>query len=118
LTADLYFACVLAGSGQVIGKQIRNHVSGVLPKALVSRIAISELTVDFPVITLFSAWRVTPRILAPSAIDNPSGSRQAVLMLRPAWGGLFMGMGIRSFSNLMVVDSTPSRAGPAPKLRI
>src|ERR1017187_718865 len=53
--------------------------------------------------TLLRACRVTPRILAPSEIDNPKGSRHALRMLRPGCGGFFMVMGVFSFS-LVVVD--------------
>src|SRR5436309_4060367 len=82
---------------------MRNQVSSVLPNALVSRIAISGLMPDLPVMTLLSACRVTPRIFAPSEIDNPKGSRQALRMLRPGCGGFFMGMCGFSFA-LVVVD--------------
>src|SRR5208337_5302647 len=71
---------------------MRSHVSAVLPKALASRIAISGLIAALPFTTLLRACRVTPRTFAPSVTDNPKGSRQAVRMLRPGWGGFFMGM--------------------------
>src|SRR5579862_3274465 len=58
---------------------------------------------DLPAMTLLRAWRVTPRILAPSEIDSPRGSRHALRMLRPGCGGFFMVMGVFSFS-LVVVD--------------
>src|ERR1700688_245824 len=61
---------------------MRNQVSSVLPNALVSRIAISGLMPDLPVMTLFRACRVTPRIFAPSEIDKPKGSRHASCMRR------------------------------------
>jgi hypothetical protein len=45
LTSNLDFAFILAGCGQVIGHLIRSQVSGVLPNAFDSRIAISGLNV-------------------------------------------------------------------------
>src|ERR1035441_10333243 len=74
------------------GSCIRNEVSGVLPKALVKRMAISGLIPDLPLTTLLRAWRVTPRTFAPAVTDRPSGSRQALSMLAPGWGGSCIGM--------------------------
>jgi hypothetical protein len=70
---------------------MRSQVSAVLPKAFESLIAISGLMAALPFTTLLRACRVTPRIFAPSVTDRPNGSRQAARMLRPGWGGFFMG---------------------------
>ena len=40
--------------------------------------ATSGLMDDFPTMTLLRACRLTPRILAPSEIDRPNGSRHAL----------------------------------------
>src|SRR5580700_7188238 len=82
---------------------MRSHVSGVLPNALESRIAISGLMPDLPLITLLSACRVTPRTFAPAVTESPRGSRQALRMLRPGCGKFFMGIG---FSPLVIVDQS------------
>src|ERR1700733_2127661 len=71
---------------------IRSQVSGVLPNAFESRIAISGLMPDLPLITLVRVCRETPRAFAPSVTDKPKGSRHAFFMLRPGWGGLFIGI--------------------------
>jgi hypothetical protein len=42
---------------------------------------------------------VTPRIFSPSVTDNPKGSRQALLTMRPGWAGFFMGMALSPFSS-------------------
>src|SRR5712692_3366584 len=42
--------------------------------------------------TLLSVCRVTPSASAPSVTDRPKGSRHAVRILRPGWGGFFIGM--------------------------
>jgi hypothetical protein len=73
----------LTSRREVIGELHPQPVSSVLPKALVRRMAISGLIPDLAVITLLSACRVTPRIIAPSEIDNPRGLRHAFRMLRP-----------------------------------
>src|SRR6202034_2993124 len=57
---------------------------------------------DLPATTLLRACRLTPRILAPSEIDNPRGSRHALRMLRPGCGGFFMVRGVLSFSSVVV----------------
>src|SRR5580704_14213277 len=58
---------------------------------------------DFPAMTLLRAWRETPRILAPSEIDSPRGSRHALRILRPGCGGFFIGM-VFSPSRLVIID--------------
>src|ERR1017187_10427593 len=70
---------------------MRNHVSGVLPNALVSRIAISGLIPDLPLTTLLSACRVTPKTFAPAVTDRPKGSRQSCRTMRPGCTGFFIG---------------------------
>src|SRR6266702_3522543 len=59
---------------------------------------------DLPAMTLLRACRVTPRIFAPSETDRPKGSRHALRILRPGWGGFFMVMCVLSFFVLVVVD--------------
>jgi len=54
--------------------------------------AITGLMPDFPWMTLLSVWRVTPRILAPSVMDNANGSRHALRTIRPGCAGFFIGM--------------------------
>jgi site-specific recombinase XerD len=66
-----------------------SHVSGVLPNAFVSRMAISGLMPDLPLMTLLSACRVTPSSFAPSVTDSPDGSRHALRTIRPGWAGFF-----------------------------
>src|ERR1035441_4850798 len=78
-----------------------SHVSSVLPKALVSRIAISGLMPDLPLTTLVRVCRVTPRTFAPAVTDRPSGSRQSLRTMRPGWTGFFMGM---AFTPSVVID--------------
>jgi hypothetical protein len=74
----------------------------VLPNALVSRIAISGLITDFPAMTLLRACLLTPRILAPSEMESPGGSRQA-LNAAPGMPRSFHGHDVFSLS-LVVVD--------------
>src|ERR1019366_3316962 len=81
-----------------------NHVSSVLPKALVSRIAISGLMPDLPLTMLLRVCRVTPRIFAPAVTDRPSGSRQALRTMRPGCAGFFMGMSRFLLRFLVVID--------------
>src|SRR5580658_9027608 len=76
---------------------MRTHVSAVLPKAFVSRIAILALMPDLPFTILVRVCRVTPRIFAPSVTDIPKGARQALLTTRPGWAGFFMGMAFLPF---------------------
>jgi len=71
---------------------MRSHVSGLLPKAFESRIAIWGLIADLQVTTLFSAWRVTPRTFAACVMVSPKGSMQSCRTMRPEWTGFFMGM--------------------------
>src|ERR1700682_1808707 len=79
-----------------------NHVSGVLPKAFDSRMAISGLMPDLPFTTLLRAWRVTPSTFAAAVTESPKGSRQSCRTRRPGCTGFFMG--IEFSSSLMVVD--------------
>src|SRR5579863_2630884 len=58
---------------------------------------------DLPLTILVRVCRVTPRIFAPSVTDNPKGSRQALLTMRPGWAGFFMGMAFSPFF-LVAVD--------------
>src|SRR5260370_12894139 len=104
LTADLDFALVFSGLCEIIGSCIRNHVSGVLPNAFESRIAIWGLIPDLPWMTLLSVCRVTPSTSAPSVTDRPKGSRHGVRILRPGWGGFFIGM---VFCSLLVACLVP-----------
>jgi len=84
---DFDFAFVLTGSRQVVASCICNHVSGVLPKALDSLIAISGLMPDLPFTTLLRACRVTPSIFAAAVTESFKGSRQSCRTMRPdAWG--------------------------------
>src|SRR5690348_8198396 len=90
---------------------MRNHVSGVLPKALESRMAISGLIPDFPVTILFKVCRVTPRTFAPLVTDKPKGSRQSCRTMSPGCGGFFIGMDCRSFSSVVVDEFNVERIG-------
>jgi hypothetical protein len=78
LAADLDLILVLA-----------DGVSGVLPKAFVSRIAISGLMPALPLTMLLRVRGVTPRILAPAVTERP---RHALRTIRPGCAGFFMGM--------------------------
>ena len=40
------------------------------------------------------AWRLTPRIFAPSVTLRPSGYRQDTRTILPGCGGFFMGMSV------------------------
>jgi len=71
---------------------IRSQVSGVLPKALNSRIAISGEIPDFSLTMLLSAWRETPKSLAAFVTERSRGSRQSNLTMRPGCTGFFIGM--------------------------
>jgi len=98
LTPDFDSALVLPGRRKVVSELHPQPRFSVLPNALVRRIAIAGLIADFPLMTLSRACRVMPRILAPSEIDNPKGSRQALRILRPGCGGFFTVVRVFSFS--------------------
>jgi hypothetical protein len=96
------FTLVLPRCGQVIGKLHPQPRFFGASKRLGQPDSHLGIMPDLPVITLLNACRVTPRIFAPSEIDNPKGSRHPFLMLRPGCGGFFIGM--TCFSWLVVVD--------------
>jgi hypothetical protein len=91
---------------------IRSHVSGVLPKAFPSLIAMFGLIPDLPLTTLFSACRVTPRTLAPSVTDSPNGSRQSCRTIRPGCTGFFIGMMCSPFSSVIIDQFNLKRVVP------
>ena len=73
-----------------------SHVSGLEPKALESRIAISTET---PLCSLTNSdkdWRVTPICSAALVTDKPSGSRHCRLMIPPGCGGFFITIALPS----------------------
>ncbi len=73
---------------------IPSHVSGVLPNAFESRMAIPGLIADLPLTTLLSACRVMPRTFAPAITERPKGARQSCRTMRPPIDGVFHGHGV------------------------
>src|SRR5579862_4262570 len=72
-------------------------MSGVAPKALASRMAISVDTPACPLISRESVVRLTPNAFAASVTDRPNGSRQLSRTDWPGCGGIFMVIGVFSF---------------------
>src|SRR6266403_6316247 len=66
----------------------RSQVSGLLPNAFDSRIAISGDTPLWPFSSSDKAFRVTPRPAAAAVTDKPRGFRHSSRMISPGCGGL------------------------------
>jgi len=62
---------------------MRNHVSGVLPKALVSRIAISGLMPELAVDDVIERLAGDADNLGPFGNGQAQGSRQSCRTMRP-----------------------------------
>src|ERR1700690_1850885 len=86
---------------------MRIQISGVAPKALERRMAMSGDTPAWPLMRRERVVRLTPSAFAPAVTDRPNGSRQLSRTDSPGCGGFFMGMGVFSFS-LVVVDEIDS----------
>ena len=98
----LIFLSFLRAAARSKASCIRSQVSGVLPNAFASLIAMFGLIPDLPFTTLFSACRVTPRTFAPSVTDSPKGSRQSCRTMRPGCTGFFIGMVCFLFSSVVI----------------
>src|SRR5271154_2988476 len=86
---------------------MRIHMSGVAPKALERRMAMSPETPAWPLMRRERVVRLTPSAFAPSVTDRPNGSRQLSRTDRPGCGGFFIGIGV-SPSILVIVDQIDS----------
>jgi hypothetical protein len=98
LTPDVDFALVLPGLCEVV---TRLHP---YPRFGSAGECFRQTNCDFgadartAVDDFGEGLRVTPRIFAPSATDNPKGSRPELLTVRPGWAEFFKGMASSSFS--------------------
>src|SRR3990172_5860418 len=100
----LIFPACLSACARSYSICMPSHTSGLLPKALESRMAISGEIPAFSFTRLFRVCRVTPRRSAASVTVTPSGSMHSWRTILPGCGGFFMRMAQSPFCVLMVVD--------------
>src|SRR5574337_1506710 len=81
-----------------------SHTSGLLPKALDSRMAISGEMPAFSFTRLFRVCRLTPRRAAASVTVMPSGSMHSWRTILPGCGGFLIRMAHSPSYMLVVVD--------------
>src|ERR1700692_582959 len=78
-----------------------SQLSGDVSNAIASRIAIAGLTPDLPFSNSDNALRVTPRPLAATVTEMPSGWRHSSRITSPGCGGLYIAI---AGTPLMIVD--------------
>jgi hypothetical protein len=86
------------GLSQIKGGLHSNPDVGGCAESLAIRIAISGDTPAWPLISLESVVRLTPRTFAASVTERENGSRQLSRADSPGWGGFFIGIASSSFS--------------------